>query len=58
MLSYLRQNFEEVWGVDPQTEDGFEQKLLALKVLLESKSNNSFVDIDIRTLKKEVQTLS
>ncbi len=58
MLTYLRQNFEEVWGPDPQTDDGFEQKLLALKVLLESQSNNSFIGIDVEVLRKEVKTLS
>lgn len=58
MLTYLRDNFEEVWGIDPSTKDGFDQKLLALKVLLESQSNNSAIGIDIAVLRKEVTKLS
>ncbi len=58
MLTYLRDNFEEVWGVDPSTQGGFDQKLLALKVLLESQSNNSAIGIDIAILRKEVTKLS
>ena len=34
-----------------------EQKLLALKVLLESQSNNNSIGIDIDLLRKEVDAL-
>lgn len=34
-----------------------EQKLLALKVLLESQSNNNSIGIDIDILRKEVDAL-